>query len=274
MTLRELYDRIREVLPEVDARYVLNKRAGVTAADLIVAPDSGVPEGAVGLVMRDLERFQTGEPLSRIYEERAFWGMDFVLSPATLDPRIDTEVLIEAVLQRFKDRSPLRILDLGTGSGCILVTLLSLFPQAYGVGVDLSPAALQIARSNAQRHGVDARAGFVCADWGGALEGLFDLVVSNPPYIESDVILDLDENVRKFDPILALDGGQDGLQAYKRIFSDLNRLLDEGGFCFLEIGFDQEEKLTRLIKESRFLLKSVHADSAGHPRVVEIFSAK
>jgi release factor glutamine methyltransferase len=135
----------------------------------------------------------------------------------------------------------------------------------------LSPNAAKTARQNAINNGVGERAAFACGSWGQAIGQRFDLVVSNPPYISNQIIPTLDENVQKFDPILALDGGDDGLQAYKDIFSHLSSLLNPGGYGFFEIGYDQAESVTRLGEESRFIVKGVHRDSVGHPRVVEIF---
>ena len=172
----------------------------------------------------------------------------------------------------YLQRGPkLAIHNLGTGTGCILTALLSEFKGAYGLGIDLSPNAAQTARQNAINNGVGNRASFVCGSWGQAIGQRFDLVVSNPPYISNQIIPTLDENVQKFDPILALDGGDDGLKAYKDIFSGLSSLLNRGGYGFFEIGYDQAETVTRLSEESRFTVKGVHRDSAGHPRVVEIF---
>lgn len=275
LTLSEAYTRIRQKMSESDARYIIQKRTPFSAADLIAGRDElCVSQENWAKIQSDLQRYLAGEPLSRIYEEGSFWGLDFELSPDTLDPRIDTEVLIEAVFRRFKGNPPQRILDLGTGTGCIIIALLSEFPDAIGVGADLSFGAVQVARRNAQRHGVEERCSFVCGKWGAGLAGEFDLIVSNPPYISNQVIPNLDENVQKFDPILALDGGQDGLQAYKMIFSDLSRLFKKGGYGFFEIGFDQEKTVVRLSEESRFFVEGVYRDSAGHPRVVEIFSGK
>jgi release factor glutamine methyltransferase len=270
-TLHEVYKALRESLSESDSRYVIQKRCNASRIDLIANPDKAVGEAERKAIQEDLAQYQAGKPLSRIYGSREFWGLDFALSEGTLDPRPDTETLIDAVLARLGDTPPATILDLGTGTGCILTALLSEFSEAQGVGIDLSPSAAQTARGNAHANGVGARANFVCGSWGQAVNHKFDLVVSNPPYISNQIIPTLDENVQKFDPILALDGGDDGLQAYKDIFSQLSSLLKRGGYGFFEIGYDQEKTVTRLSEESRFTVMGVHRDSAGHPRVVEIF---
>lgn len=270
MTLNDIYQDLCQHLSPADARYVLKKRAGITHAHLIAEPQRPVGEEALSFIRADLLAHIEGTPLSRLYGEREFWGLDFALSPDTLDPRPDTETLIEAVLQRYRDNAPKRILDLGTGTGCILIALLKEFPQATGVGVDLSQQALETARQNAQANGVAGRAEFIQSDWTDSIGESFDLVVSNPPYIRKDVIQNLDDSVKNHDPILALDGGEDGLQAYKKIFSGLFCILNPGGRAFFEIGFDQEKSIRRLSEESRFLVESTLADLAGHTRVLEL----
>ena len=271
--LEALYQELRSSLSESDARYVLKKRLNLTVADFITQRHKELEADEVQSVLDDLAAVQGAKPLSRIYGENEFWGMNFILSDETLDPRQDTEALIECVLKRYAEvgKTPERILDLGTGSGAILIALLKEFPDATGVGGDLSEGAIKTARINAEKNEVAERAEFIQGSWAENIEERFDLIVSNPPYIRSDVITNLDENVKKHDPILALDGGEDGLQAYKAIFLQIPELVKPGSYAFFEIGFDQEESLMRLSEESRFLLQGVHRDSAGNPRVVEIF---
>lgn len=268
MKLDQLYIDLKASMSDADALYVLKKRLGVSHADLISDPNRVVDSE---IVLEDLARVQAGEPLSRIYGEREFYGHVFTLNEATLDPRIDTETLIDLVLERYRDAPPRMILDIGTGSGCILLTLLKAFPEARGVAVDLSYRALEAAKQNARRLGVENRALFAQGDLAESLGGDFDLVVSNPPYIESKVIPELDENVQKYDPILALDGGEDGLDAYKKMFSRLSEIIKIGGSVFFEIGFNQSESVMRLSKDSWFSNVQTFADSSGNPRVVEIF---
>lgn len=176
-TLQDIYQKLCETLPEHDARYVIEKRVGATHAEMIAHPKREVDESEI---LKDLERHKAGEPLSRIYGEREFWGLPFKLSEATLDPRPDTETLIEAVLKRYKDAPPKTILDLGTGTGCILISLLSEFPNAKGVGADLSEEAIETAKFNAKQNQVADRATFICSDWTESIHESFDLIVSNP----------------------------------------------------------------------------------------------
>ncbi|KMO27620.1 SAM-dependent methyltransferase, partial [Methylobacterium tarhaniae] len=171
-----------------------------------------------------------GEPVARIIGAWEFWGLPFGLSSDTLVPRPDTETLVEAALGLgLGPDAPHRLADLGTGSGCILVALLTEWPQAVGLGIDRSPGACVTARANAARNGVADRAAFAVGDWASALSGPFDVVVANPPYIASEVIAGLSGEVRDHDPRLALDGGADGLDAYRTILAQVPRLLAPGG---------------------------------------------
>jgi len=216
-----------------------------------------------------LNRRLAGEPLSRILGNQEFWGLGFELSPDTLDPRADTETLIQAALNRFKGRPPKRILDIGTGTGCILITLLHEWPETTGVATDISAGALETARRNATLNGVADRAEFIQTSWAAGVTGSFDLILSNPPYIPTAVIPNLDENVQNYDPILALDGGADGLDAYRFILTEIKTLLNPGGYALFEIGYDQAESMPRIVEESGATPENIIRDSGGNPRVVE-----
>lgn len=184
-----------------------------------------------------LARRRAREPMSHILGVREFWSLDFVVTRACLDPRPDSETLVEAVLAKIPDRGrPWRILDLGTGSGCLLLALLSELPRATGLGIDSSPAALGVALANAQRLGLAARAQFAERDWTHGIEGIFDVIVANPPYIPSGEIDALAPEVARYEPRAALDGGADGLAAYLAIVPALPRHLAEGGFAAVEVG--------------------------------------
>ncbi len=172
--------------------------------------------------MRWWRAARRGEPLAYILGYREFWSLRFAVSPTTLIPRPESETLIEARWAFRVHPEARRILDLGTGTGCLLIAALTEFPEAFGVGVDRSPDAVRLARDNAVRLGVAGRAGFMCGDWGEALTGRFDLVLSNPPYVESGVIPGLMPEVARFEPRAALDGGPDGLDAYRRLIPALS----------------------------------------------------
>lgn len=216
-----------------------------------------------------LNRRISGEPLSRILGHQEFWSLRFDLSPDTLDPRQDTETLVEAALERFTGNPPKRILDIGTGTGCILISLLHEWPETLGVGTDLSAGAIEMARKNAVRNGVAGRAEFLQTSWAQNITGKFDLILSNPPYIPSEVIPNLATSVKEFDPILALDGGADGLDAYRAILTEMKNLLSPGGYALFEIGFDQATSMPRLVEEYGATLSRLVPDLTGIPRVVE-----
>lgn len=277
MNLSQLYSDLKIQLDhELEARLIIQTRTAFTWSDIITRGETKIEPSVLESIQSDLERRKNGEPISRIYGMRQFWGLEFKLSPDTLDPRPDTETLIEAVLKRYKNNPPETILDLGTGSGCILVSLLHELKAARGSGVDLSLGALETARANAKLNNVAERANFICGSWDAPLlegvvpQGGYDLIVSNPPYISNQVIPTLSEEVQNHDPILALDGGDDGLDAYKNIFLHLPSLLNKAGRGFFEIGYDQKADMMRLSKDYRIRIEEIYDDLAGHPRVVEI----
>lgn len=283
MTLDQLYKDIIKMLetagietPSLDARLIIEERARYDWSDIVTRPDQVIEVGAQQLIMEDVGQRCAGKPLSRIYGEREFWGLPFALSEDTLDPRPDTELIIDIALQHFANKEqPIRILDLGTGSGCILISLLSEFSDSVGFGIDLSAGAVKTAKSNAQQNSCGKRAHFICGSWMDAIvadnaQHKFDLIVSNPPYITNQVIAGLSPEVKNHDPILSLDGGVDGLQAYKYIFQHLKSYLSDDGIALFEIGYDQENDVMRLSEDAGFALRRVHADLAGNPRAVEI----
>ncbi len=188
--------------------------------------------------------------MSRILGRRGFWSFDLEISPAVLDPRADTEALVDAALNALHARrgEALRVLDFGTGSGAILAALLSELPNATGVGIDVSEAAAAQARGNFAALGLARRAQFVVSDWGASLGGeTFDLIVSNPPYIPSEAIATLDVGVRAHDPILALDGGADGFDAFRKLAPQVARLLAADGWFFFEMGQGQGDTLWAML---------------------------
>jgi release factor glutamine methyltransferase len=236
---------------DLDARILVGSVLGLDLTGLIAA--------AARILNRDeaerLEGFArrriAGEPTARIIGLKEFWGLPLRLSPATLVPRPDTETVVEAALEILRAESscdsPLRIADLGTGSGAILLALLSELPDAFGVGTDISVPALRTARDNARQLGFAARGAFVACDYAAALSGPFDLIVSNPPYIRSAEIASLDAEVRDHDPHRALDGGFDGLDAYRLIAAQASRLLAPGGALVMEVGHGQSGDVQRLL---------------------------
>ena len=217
-------------------------------------------------------RRQTGEPISRMRGWREFWSMQFRLSPATLDPRPDSETVIEAALGWARQQAPAaRILDLGTGSGCLLLTCLAELPQASGVGIDISADALDMAAMNASHHGLASRTMFYQQDFATDLtaHGQFDVILSNPPYIPSADIGTLDADVRHFDPVAALDGGADGLACWRILCPQIATLLSDGGMAFVEIGAGQGKLVSMLGCASGLRLLGSFADLSGQERCLQ-----
>jgi release factor glutamine methyltransferase len=238
----------------------------MTHADIVAGPDLNLPADVTARFLLLVERRCAFEPVSRILGTREFYGRSFWVTPDVLDPRADTETLIGATLVLAKDTRPLRILDLGTGSGAIVVTLLAELPEALAVATDLSVAGLQVAKGNAEALGVANRVRFVNANWFDGVDGQFDFIVSNPPYIPLGDIADLAADVREFDPPRALDGGPDGLEAYRRIASGAGGHLTPKGHIILEIGAGQENAVNDLFRAQGFDRESRHFDLAGHVR--------
>jgi release factor glutamine methyltransferase len=257
----------------LEARLLVAHALGRAASTIPLVDDLPVDAEAEARAFAYADRRAAGEPVARITGVKEFWGREFGLSPETLVPRPDTETVVEAALA-FVDRTggrhrPLTILDLGTGSGAILLSLLGELPQATGLGIDRSEGALRTAAENAVRLGLGGRARFVTGDWAKGLAGRFDVVVANPPYIESAAIDDLPVDVRLHDPHLALDGGRDGLDAYRSILADLGRIMGPEGRAFLEIGAGQRAEIEDLGRESGFATV-FRADLAGIDRVAEM----
>ena len=237
--------------PELDARLLLAHALGLDHAGLAAqgAARLAVDEAhaIAALAARRLRR----EPVARILGRKEFWGVPLRLTGETLVPRPETETLVEAALAAIASggaRSrPLRVADLGTGSGALLLALVCELPVAFGVGTDVSVPALDCARANAAALGITGRTAFVACDYGTALAGSFDLVVANPPYVPRDEIATLAPEVRDFDPRRALDGGRDGLDGYRAIAADARRLLAAGGTLVLEIGAGQSDAVSRIV---------------------------
>jgi release factor glutamine methyltransferase len=261
--------------PELDARALLCHAASLSHEAYIAKAQDRLAPAALARLDQAVTRRLAREPVSRITGRREFYGRSFEIGPQVLDPRPDTETLIAAALalverNGWRDQ-PLKLLDLGTGTGCILIALLAELPHALGIGTDLSQAALELTTVNAARLGVGARAGFVAADWLDGIGGQFDLILSNPPYLASGEIAGLAPEVAAHDPMLALDGGPDGLDAYRRIAVGAPRVLAEGGRLLVEIGASQAADVSAIFHAAGLKLDRDHAlcrDLAGRPRVV------
>lgn len=254
---------------QIDARVLLCAALCIDHADLVRNPDCPLGPGAATVASFAARRLKR-EPLSRIIGHRDFWRARFKIGPAVLDPRPSTETLIEAVLDH-EARSPRengRILDLGTGSGAILCSLLQSLPGSFGAGVDISPGACAIARDNLAALGLAQRGAIVCCDWTRALRGPFDVIVSNPPYVVRGEIARLPPEVRDHDPRLALDGGEDGLAAYREIVPASRDLLAPGGLIALEVGAGQHPAVESLLTGAFGAEVKIILDLNGCRRVV------
>jgi release factor glutamine methyltransferase len=258
---------------DLDARLLVGAVLGLDLTGLIVAAPQRLTETEAALLDDFASRRVAGEPVARILRTKEFWGLPLSLTSATLVPRPDTETIVEAALEILHaegDRNRrLRVADIGTGSGAILLALLSEWPDTWGVGTDISEDALRTATANARQLGFAPRAAFVACDYAAALSGRFDLIVSNPPYIRSADIDGLAAEVRDHDPRQALDGGADGLDAYRLIIPEAARLLAPGGTLVLEVGHDQSRDVTRLLTIAGLnLWGKPKVDLAGIPRAV------
>ncbi|PWB93080.1 peptide chain release factor N(5)-glutamine methyltransferase [Methylosinus sporium] len=253
-----------------DARALLLAAGGFTAAELLLDPAAKLGAAACARLRDYALRRAAREPVSRILGARGFWTQDLLVAPRVLDPRPDTETLIELSLELMGERrrEPLRILDLGVGSGAILCALLAELPDARGIGVDLSAAACAAAAVNLSRCGFARRASILRGRWADALAARFDLIVSNPPYIASGELDGLEPEVRLHDPRLALDGGADGLNCYREIAEQLPRLLAPSGAAVLEAGDGQARSLVALLAEKGLAPAGIRKDAGGRERAV------
>ncbi len=250
-----------------DARLLLAEATGQDRSRLIAFPERPLSARELAAYQAFLTRRARREPVSRILGRREFWSLDLAVTADTLDPRPETEILVEAVLARLPaPGAGLRILDLGCGSGCILLALLTALSGARGLGVDRSAAAVEVARGNAQALGLQRRAAFRVGDWAGGLEGRWQAIVSNPPYIVESEIEDLAPEVRVYDPRPALSGGPDGLDAYRVLLPQAARLLASNGLLALEFGAGQADAVQRLAEAAGFRVEDRVRDLAGRER--------
>lgn len=255
----------------LDARLLLQDAVELDHVAIITRGNDPLSDRGWEKLTDFVSRRCDGEPVHRIVGWREFFGRRFEINPHTLVPRPDTETLVEAVLENARHRKdPLTILDLGTGSGVIAISLAAELAHCEVCGVDVSLRALEVARRNAESYGVDARVEFVHGDLFQPVSGRFDLIVSNPPYIASSDIDSLVVDVRQFDPRLALDGGHDGLEFYRRILCDAGSFLNENGQIGLEIGFDQGDAVSKIARMFGYQVLEVCKDLNGHDRAVMV----
>ena len=257
--------------PRHESRLLLAHALGTTTDTLLRDPRAAVPLEAAARFGAALKARLDHVPVAHILGSQGFWTLDLAVSPATLIPRPDSESLVEAALDAFPAiDAPLRVLDLGTGTGCLLLAVLSERPRAFGIGVDRAPAAAALAAGNAVRNGLAGRAAFVAGDWAAPLSGRFDLVLSNPPYIDSGAIAGLMPDVARHEPRLALDGGADGLDAYRAIVAALPGLLAPGGVAVLELGQGQRLAVESLALAGGLQPRGCRPDLGGIDRALVV----
>ena len=255
--------------PVIDARVLLEAAAGASRADILAEPRRELSKPQMATLEDYLARREAREPVSHILGAKGFWKIMLRVTPGVLAPRPDTETIVEVVLAAFPEGWPFAILDLGVGSGAILLAILAERPQARGVGVDASEEALAVARENAAELGLTSRAAFMRTDWTAGLDGdQFDLVVSNPPYIPTGDIAKLAPEVRNHEPRLALDGGRDGLAAYRALAPQILRVLKPGGEFAVEFGVGQREAVAGLFTAAGAESLRVTQDLGGRDRVL------
>lgn len=254
--------------PRGELRRLVEMTTGLSAVEQIASAETVLSDEQIQSLTELVARRRAGEPLARILGRREFWGLELLTQGVTLDPRPDTETLIEQALTLCRAQPPKRILDLGTGSGALLLALLSEFPDATGLGVDQSAATLETAAQNAARLGLGERASFAASDWFSAVEGDFDLIVSNPPYIPTKDLADLDVAVRDFDAPEALDGGEDGLDFYRLTLEQAGAYLRDGGLLILELGIGQAADVQQIGESEGWTMAALREDLAGIPRAI------
>jgi release factor glutamine methyltransferase len=253
----------------LDSRLLLQNVLNITYEDLLVSASRLVSDEENEKFEMLLSRRINREPVSKILEYKDFWKYRFKTNQHTLDPRPESETLIESVLGEYKDfNRDLKILDLGTGSGCLILTLLKEYKNATGLGVDISMEALKVATENAQNLEVADRVKFQKGNWLAGIDEKFDIIISNPPYIKTAQIDYLQDEVRLFDPLNALDGGESGVEPYKIICKDVGKVMNNYAKVFFEIGKWQENDISTIIRENSFDIIAVKNDLLGIPRII------
>jgi release factor glutamine methyltransferase len=250
--------------PRGEARVLLSHVLGLGPEKVIGHPELEIDGDGVSKFEAALSRRVLREPMSHVLGKREFWSLNFRVTPDTLDPRPDSETVVEAVFEHISDRGRrLRVLDLGTGTGCLLLAILSELPNATGVGVDISPAALDIAKENSKTLGFDNRAEFKLAQWDDGLDDAFDIVVSNPPYIPTTELSRLEPEVSRFEPRLALDGGTDGLLEYRALAPVIARRLHREGMAVVELGAGQSVPVSDIMNSDGLRIVDQRHDLGG-----------
>ncbi len=254
--------------PELDARIILKEVLSLDDKDLILKESLDIPEEMIEKIITIESRRLNGEPISKIFKKRDFYNSTFVISNDVLDPRPETELIVEIANNYINKNEVKNILDLGTGSGCILLSILKENRMINGLGIDLSKEAISIAKQNSKKLNLETQSNFLVSNWMSSVNYKYDLVVSNPPYIASEDIKKLSKSVKIYDPILSLDGGDDGLNSYRLIASDLKRIISMNALIIIEIGYNQSLQVIDIFKKNDFKLIKKYNDINGLDRVL------
>ena len=254
--------------PELDARIILKEVLSLDDKDLILKESLDIPNELIEKIIAIESRRLNGEPISKIFKKRDFYNSTFLISNDVLDPRPETELIVE-IANNYIDKNEVKnILDLGTGSGCILLSILKENKMINGLGIDLSKDAISIAKQNSKKLNLETQSNFLISNWMSSVNYKYDLVVSNPPYIASEDIKKLSKSVKIYDPILSLDGGDDGLNSYRLIASDLKRVVSKNALIIIEIGYNQSLQVIEIFKKNNFKLIKKYNDINGLDRVL------
>ena len=254
--------------PELDARIILKEVLSLDDKDLILKESLDIPNELIEKIIAIESRRLNGEPISKIFKKRDFYNSTFLISNDVLDPRPETELIVEIANNFINKNEVKNILDLGTGSGCILLSILKENKMINGLGIDLSKDAISIAKQNSKKLNLETQSNFLISNWMSSLNYKYDLVVSNPPYIASEDIKKLSKSVKIYDPILSLDGGDDGLNSYRLIASDLKRVVSKNALIIIEIGYNQSLQVIEIFKKNNFKLMKKYNDINGLDRVL------
>ena len=254
--------------PELDARLVLKEVLSFDDKDLILRENENIPEKLIKKIFAIEARRLKGEPISKIFKKRDFYQSTFLISNDVLDPRPETELIVDIANNFIKKNKVKNILDLGTGSGCILLSVLKENKMINGLGIDISKEAINIAQKNSKKLQLDKQSNFLISNWMSSIKFKYDIVVSNPPYIPRKDIKKLSNSVRNYDPILSLDGGNDGLDCYRVIAKDLKRIINKDAIIIIEIGYNQFLSVIEIFKNNDFKLIKKYNDINGLDRVL------
>ena len=281
MLLSELQKKITKILAEggietnsLDARIILREIFNFDEKELILNSDLILSESKISKVQKIITRRLNFEPVSKIFGKRDFYNSTFSISDDVLDPRPETENIVEIANNFILEKGYESFIDLGTGSGCIILSILKENKNLTAVGVDISIDAINIAKKNSKDMNLEKRSSFLVSNWLSSVYNSYDLIISNPPYIPSDEIITLSKTVKNFDPLISLDGGQDGLECYKEIAQDINRVINKNGRVILEIGYNQAHDVIKIFESKEFKLLKIYKDINGLNRILTFESKK